>query len=482
MRKKMSNKKEKNIYFIVISTFILLSGCNPANIINSFTKTVPILINDTQSSSSHLIGTISVDHSPSETPVYTYNPTNKNTDILITTNKPIHIPNLIVVYPDIDRGIIYILKPPKKPIVINEKTDSEGTILISDDGQKIIYKTAYSSIGSIGHEINVINSDGSENKTLTQVDNLEIINNIDKVGSDPYKISWVPGTHQVLFTTGYFSVGRPYWWPNYNLFDLNVDTGDLLRVYPAGDGGEAWPSPDAKKIVVVKNKTIYLSLIDGEILYRDIINYEEFSSMPASIIWAPDSSRFGLIISENNPHDNYIHPLFADEDASIWIIDASTGIPSLMDIIREFAFGVLSPNLEYVGFTLIGTDYNLKDTYISTINGSNSIFIASSPSGIISFSQDSLHFAYYIGEHPNINPECKGETPQQKLYIGSLDGKKILINEVLSNGLFRWINNTQFIFVSGTTLNLGDIEGNSTKIGEIPKCLRNIIAKDLDFS
>jgi hypothetical protein len=466
--------KTKKIIYLLL--FFFLVKCNPIipviqGITPTIEKTGPII------SAVLTNGNTSEKHTPSVNPNLLQTSTHENNITLTTTPNTINIPNYLGVYPY--QNALYILRPEIPTVMVTEYIDPIAPILISDDNQRIVFE----KLGLSGErEINSVNSDGSENKTLTQIDSIEQNDDPEFMGNDPYNLQWIPKTRKILFSTVYLRVGRPSSLYHRNLFTLDIDTGVINRIYSAGNGGEAWPSPDGEEIIITQRKSLFLASNKWTVLYKDIITYEDYDSMPSSIVWFSDSSRFGTIISKNNRHyswDNFQYPFRANTDATIWLMETSTGEPYLTKTINNFGSGLLSPTLEYIGYSLVGPNHELFETHISSLRGSTNILLESNPSEFISFSKDGKHFAFTVDTQNN--KECGNGFYEHNLFIGSVDGEKVLLKNKVLNGLIRWINESQFIYVNGLTLLIGDINGNSAQIGTLPGCIWNIEAKDIGF-
>jgi hypothetical protein len=177
-----------------------------------------------------------------------------------------------------------------------------------------------------------------------------------------------------------------------------------------------------------------------------VITYSEYQYSPG-VVWAADSSRFGVIIPSEDP-------FAGDPTGAIWSVDGSTGAASLLATLHALFFlpqGVLSPALDRVGFVRSTSDPSVKDSYVSALDGSSALHLASGSTAVLSFAPDGQHFAYYVGS-PTV------------VYIGSLGGGTVLVPGSVMR--LKWINNSQFVFAQGTmaawNLQLGDTGGGAT--------------------
>jgi hypothetical protein len=348
----------------------------------------------------------------------------------------------------ISGGNPWIVAPPAAAVQLSS-IGNVTRVQISDDGAKVVY-VRYADFSQPA-EIRAVNSDGSGDHGLlssAQVGALEAPGSASYV--DLYSLTWIPGTHRLLLNTmGKFE--GPGLMLYDDLFQLDADSGSVTPILAAGSGGNASPSPDGTRMAIARATFVSLALIDGSslrpnvITFTSVLTYSEYAFYPA-IVWAADSSRFGAIIPSPEP-------LGPSPSGAIWSVNAATGVASLLATIPNFRYGVLSPALDRVGFTRPGADPSTDATYVSSFDETTSLHLATGPSGFLSFAPDGEHFAYSIGSSPILYS------------IGSLGGGTI---PVPGTGvrMVRWISNSQFIFLVGTsaswTMQLGDVGGGST--------------------
>jgi hypothetical protein len=360
------------------------------------------------------------------------------------------LPHLRVAF--ISGGSPWLAAPPAPAYALSASTGVDS-VYISDDGQMVAYvrHNTYSEPA----ELRVVNYDGSADRTLltsAQVGGLESLPGGASF-VDLYNIKWIPGTHRLLINTR-----AQYEGPGLARFDdlflLDADTNALTTIFTAGNGGEVWPSPDGTKLAISRATYLSSANIDGSgvhasvITFTAIITYSEFEYYPP-VVWAADSSHFGVIIASPDP--------FAPSPTgAIWSVDASTGAATLQSTLNGLFYlptGVLSPALDRVGYVIPTGDPAVKESYVSVLDGSSGLHLGSGTTGVDSFSPDGQYFAYFVG-----SPVTK--------YIGSLGGGTVLV----PGGAMRlkWYNNTHFVYASGTmaswTLKMGDTGGGSTLI------------------
>jgi hypothetical protein len=389
--------------------------------------------------------TLPVGGGPSDTETPAFTPTVTPT----LAPSPTSAPHLRAAF--ISGGNPWIVEPPALALQLSAVGSVYG-VYLSDDGAKVVYLCNSTFAGPA--EIRAVNSDGSGDHTLltpVQVGALEAPGGAVYV--DVNTMVWIPNSHRLLLNTRRQFEG-PGLARNDDLFILDVDTGALTTIFTAGNGGDPWPSPDGLKMAVSRATFLSVANIDGSgvhssvITFPAVITYSEYQYYPG-VVWAADSSRFGVIIPSEDP--------FAGAPTgAIWSVDESTGAASLLSTLNGIFFlpqGVLSPTLNRVGYVRSTSDPNVKDSYVSALDGSSALHLGSGSTAVLSFSPDGQHFAYYAGSPTAV-------------YIGSLGGGTILVPGNVMR--LEWVNNSQFVFAQGTVaawnLQLGDTGGGASLI------------------
>jgi hypothetical protein len=372
---------------------------------------------------------------------------------IVPTDTPLPtaaLPHLRVAF--ISGGSPWLAAPPAAAYPLSSQTGVDA-VYISDDGMLVAYirHNSYSEPG----ELRVVNWDGSGDRSLltsAQVSGLETL----PAGAaiiDLYQVKWIPGTHNLMVSTkaNYEGPGLARF---DDLFVVDADSGTMVTVFTAGNGGEYWPSPDGSKMVISRATYIAMANIDGTgvvpniITFPAIITYSEYQYYPEAV-WKADSSQFGVIIASEDP-------MATATTGAIWLVNASTGAAALASTLNGnffFPKAVLSPTLDHVGYVIATADPAVKQSYVSTLDGSFGLHLADGNTGVDTFSPDGQYFSYYIGS---------GTAD----WIGSLGGGTFLV----PGGAMRlkWYNNTHFVYASGTvsswTLKTGDTGGGSTII------------------
>jgi len=390
-------------------------------------------------------GTLPSGGGPEDTPTVDLGPT--ATQTLMPTAA---LPHLRVAF--ISGGSPWLVAPPAPAYALSAQTGVDS-VDISDDGQMV----AYVRHDGFDHpaELRVVNYDGSGDRSLltsAQVGALEPL----PAGAafiDLFQVKWIPGTHNLLVNTKVQYDG-PGLGRSDDLFLINAETGVITTVFTAGNAGEVWPSPNGMKMVISRGTYLSLANIDGSgvipnvVTFPSIITYSEYQYYPEPV-WAADSSRFGVVIASEDP-------LAPATTGAIWLVNASTGAATLASTLNGnffFPKGILSPALDRVSSARPTADPAVKDLYVSALDGSMGLHLATGNAAVESFSPDGQYFCYYVDSGTND-------------WIGSLGGGTFAV----PGGSMRliWYNNTHFAYASGTvaawTLKMGDTGGGSTVI------------------
>jgi hypothetical protein len=452
--------KRRLISSSVVLLVFLLTACQPAGAsISASSPTVTL----TAASSTEPSPATADTETATTTPTLTSTPTHTPTPTLIptVTPTPIAMPNLRVIFNNLDG--IWSVKPPEPPVLL-EANKYVNQLMLSEDGTIAVYMI--DPIG-FGHPstIGAVTIADSRDRILLSRSQ---INTLEK-DSESMDVEWIPGTHRMLFYTLHWDDHWGFVSDN-NLFILNLDTGGYSRIFTAGFGGKATPSPDGKRMAIAKYGSLSLASIGGKVIFPDLFpsDFEEDrSNFFPSIFWALDSSHLGIIFKPYYPRDT-----------SILLVDTSTGIASKLRSIANFSQGTLSPTLEFVGYSIEGkSQYLSYDATILKIDGSSSFLLAKGVSRFDSFSPDGQHFTFEVGCASN-EQDCPSNAPRVEIFLGSLDGSSFVIPH--ANRFIKWINNSQFIYLKGKSLQVGDISGNFIEIATAGDFL-SVDAVDLDF-
>ena len=213
-------------------------------------------------------------------------------------------------------------------------------IKLSDDGAVVAFTR--------GGELWMVRADGTDERPLVSIDDLEAIQLAMSVKNEVllHSFAWVPATHTLAFNTRVdVEIGLV---PNDDLRVVDADTGEQELLLVPGDGGEFTHSLDGLQIAVVSPGSISLVDADGR-NRRDAFTYTPVSTASefryyASPTWAADSSFLRVAIPPANPFSDPPQP------ATVWHIPADGSGPGLLTEIEMAgpSHAYFSPDLRFI--------------------------------------------------------------------------------------------------------------------------------------
>ena len=213
-------------------------------------------------------------------------------------------------------------------------------IKLSDDGAVVAFTR--------GGELWMVRADGTDERPLVSIDDLEAIQLAMSVKNEVllHSFAWVPATHTLAFNTREDAeIGLV---PNDDLRVVDADTGEQELLLVPGDGGEFTHSLDGLQIAVVSPGSISLVDADGR-NRRDAFTYTPVSTASefryyASPTWAADSSFLRVAIPPANPFSDPPQP------ATVWHIPADGSGPGLLTEIEMAgpSHAYFSPDLRFI--------------------------------------------------------------------------------------------------------------------------------------
>lgn len=218
----------------------------------------------------------------------------------------------------------------------------EGRLFIWEKGQRrLLYEApertqprlpSFSSDGSrvafiLSNELWLVNTDGSGARKLLSTDALEkigkIYENPPSQGYHVWKYAWRADGRVILFTTG--SNGQPIPYPLYDLSQVDVRSGEIKTLLPAGEGGLPFSSPDGLKIIILTDKRVGAVNSDSSnsrwiLDFDPILTYSEFIKF-LSPVWSVDSRSFVIAVP---PPDQWKQP---DVPLKVWKVPVNGPSP-----------------------------------------------------------------------------------------------------------------------------------------------------------
>jgi hypothetical protein len=427
----------------VLFLAFLLPACQPAGGPSSSPS-----LESNPSLTLSLTPSVTATETPTETITPTPSPTPLPTATPTISPTALPMPRLRILFYSLSEGSLMILDSTETPISLRPLVESPvdpstSPIRFSGDGDWIVFL----GLGELflNDRVFSVNADGTRFQTLLsgeKTNQLEIFSeSVLELGIPNFAL--VPGTSKMLFTLEVvFVQGNQRLL--YDLFSLDAKSGRLNRIFPIDKGGIPFPSPDGRKLALTRCETVFLTTINGKIIRPDILPISKIDNrcQDPAIVWAPDSSNFGAIVR-------------SEKESLVWSVDSATGASTLLGNLEQKINGVLSPSLDCIADPSLTGDSYTSFPYFEPIAGSMNLrLLKMAGSTFISFSPDGKHFAFYKSDNRSA----------ESLYIGSLDGQFACISIGSAKKYFRWINNSQFVYLLGKTIQLGDIGGNSVEL------------------
>lgn len=304
----------------------------------------------------------------------------------------------------------------------------------SADGEKIIFYR-----GLVPHDLFSINTDGTQESALVTGSLLKAFDSGYDGFTEISSLAFVPGVHQVLFTTLQLSQGdidrkdfnRLGSEANLDLLSVNIDNAEIKRLLPNGKGGNFSISPNGNMVAIQASGHIDVIDIDGRMISRDFVTYTPTHPyvLNPHVSWTSDSSELIVALPVRDIYD-----MSGPETYSIWryAIDSHnrtqlTFEPHPLDNCCASPDGnwFLYPYYYYPGKT---NDQIPSGLYLGNMQN-DSMELYDSNYLAYYWSSDNEHFIY-------------GETT---LFLGSVNERPSLID----NGRFLgWLNAKSFLYYS----------------------------------
>lgn len=326
----------------------------------------------------------------------------------------------------------------------------DGYPIFSEDGEIIVFFR-----GILPRDLYAISADGTQERALVTNDKLMALglgyDEFSEVGS----LSFVPGSHRLIFNTHTLKPGQGGLIPvgNKDLFLVDTDTSEFKILLPPGHGGGYEMSPDGSLVAYGSSGHIDVINTHGQLIRRNLVTYapsEPIELIP-DIHWLPDSTELTVFL----PVETY-YDMEAPETYALWryALDGRAGVQIPVDPPPIGSDYRLSPDgnwLVYNYFYYPGkTDIDLAGLYISNLQEGRTKLYApegASPSG---WSPDSMHFVY------GVNP---------RLFLGAADRSPAFIDEGYFQG---WIDASRYLYSSNQNrmIMMGEIGGKPVIISD----------------
>jgi WD40 repeat protein len=342
------------------------------------------------------------------------------------------------------------------------------SVTTSDDGQMIVF-TRGSWVGGLdGYEqfaLWAMNRDGGNPRELISAQDLrQRINPGERYSSNFYQLSWVPQSHQLIFSgTKYIAQGEglSHAIPH-GVYLVDTDKGSVTVLAEAAENLHFLPSPDGKQIALMSPTHLDFINADGSNRRQDVLTYAEVAR-PGPLfpvgVWTQDSRAFvmtGSFVSDPSSNVNF----------TIWRIPIDGSSPEALATVTESTPNsvTFSPDGKSASFI----DYS--DQQPTEIAGwfIRSLIPEAGP----------LALPYYGTKNPYANLHwspadnafaikdqdllqlCPNATQDSQVC-----GEPVHLGSGIITGL-QWVDTSRFLFVGiePNTLSLGKLDGTITPI------------------
>ena len=207
------------------------------------------------------------------------------------------------------------------------------SVTTSDDGQMIAF-TRGSWVGDVleGYEqfaLWVMNRDNGNPRELISAQDLrQRINPSERESSNFYQLSWVPQSHQLIFSGTKYTVqaeGLSHAIPH-GAYLVDTDKGSVTVLAEAAENLRFLPSPDGKQIALMSPRDVGFINADGSNRRQDVLTFAEVgltSPLFPMGVWTQDSRAFVMTGSfESDPKLNV--------NFTIWLIPVDGSSPEAL--------------------------------------------------------------------------------------------------------------------------------------------------------
>lgn len=286
----------------------------------------------------------------------------------------------------------------------------------------------------------------------------------DALGVDPYHLAWVPGRSRLAFNA------RPVWetpqeYVPDDLWLVEIPSGQVHSLLPAGQGGEFTFSPDGLNVAIAREDGLDLYGASGESPRRSVLPGYHAVGMGSinyypKPFWARDSQSLRLGLEASTTAEN------PNPEVNLWEIPVQGVRPVLRGTVNALPPSVsFSPDLSRAAY-LDWQDLTPRIKVLGLADTSAPAFLSQvyQPGLDLEFlgwSPDSEHFAFYL-------PSVLG------LRLGGLcSADRALGDTPARPGAFKWVDSARFLYTGGLggrpSLRLGqvDIDASSQEIGPL---------------
>lgn len=419
------HKRVRILTFSLITLLIICAGCN-----------LPISVTKTQESTQPSVST--------ELPAVTETPAaaaSVEATTAAATQVPAQNSPLCVSFIDASGNLYAWTAGAASPIELVSSGDVINSY-VSPDGSLIAYtrSTDYSS-----YELDVINADGSNQRTLVSRDQFAALPRPDyATGLAPNKIEWKPGSHILAMNLQAILEGPGLMIPE-TLYTLDADSGTLSQLLTAGDGFSFSYSSDGNYLTVSRPNGIDLYTAAGTGIAMNVVTYESINTASeyawtATPAWQNNSSAFAAVIPPVEPWVDSPAP------SLVWKVNSTGSAETKYSGEMSFFPGGIasfSPDLSSMGYrTRLGAPADNQWTlHVANIDGSGDRMLDSGYfSQLPTWSPDGQAFIY---------AKLVDSTNEAYLVTGS--STPVRLTDIVSLLSVRWVDETHYIAASHTS-------------------------------
>jgi hypothetical protein len=343
---------------------------------------------------------------------------------------------------------------------------------ISEDGRLVAVSRSSDNQQS---SLWVVGFDGSNPRELVDWKGLSgLKTSPDSLGTDPYNLQWIPGTHLVTFSTREVFEG-PGMALNDDLIVADADKGGWSIKLKPGKAGLVTYSLDGRWMAVSTAEKISIMNTNENsspvavLQFPPVITYSEYRYYPTPQ-WASDNSRLAVVIPAADPLAEPRQP------ASVWTMSVQGGYPILQaQVVPQFIGPVsISPDLSKMFYVKeVGAkEENKREIRTAMINGQNdrSIFSGGIPV-IWNWNPDSEVFTFQTDTASLVT------VSQMNGSVGDLQGTRNI-------EWFKWVDSKSYLFarINGANeeIMLGKWGEGSFSIAALPKS--DMFRMQVDFT
>ena len=212
------------------------------------------------------------------------------------------------------------------------------SVTVSDDGQMIVY-TRGSWVGDVfdGYEQFALwamnRDDGTPRELISAQDLRQRINPNEGESSNFYQFSWVPQSHQLIFSGTKYTAqaeGLSHAIPQ-GAYLVDTDKGSVTVLAEATENPHFLPSPDGKQIALMSPTHLDFINTDGSNRRQEVLTYSEVALTGPLFpmgVWTQDSRAFVVTGSfESDPSFNI--------NFTIWRIPVDGSSPEALATVTE---------------------------------------------------------------------------------------------------------------------------------------------------